>query len=119
MFLIRVKARKLSLFRKNPKAVPKEYQIKNFFINQNYFEFELHKQQSRKKSKQGKYQRLSPKIRYDDIVIVEDHVEKWLEVSNNSKQIMLLPNDHQLTKLHATYIHEQGHLGVAGTIRKI
>lgn len=55
----------------------------------------------------------------DDIIIVRNRTEKCLEISNNSKHFMLVSNNHQLTKLYDTCIHEQGHFGIAATVSKI
>ena len=110
------------MFRKIPKAslfsigkIPNQeslYQSEFFWVR-------TAKETIKEVVEQGKYQGLSPKITDDGIIIVGNRIEKCLEVSYNSKQIMLLPNDHKLTKLHATYTHEQGQLGVAVPISKI
>ena len=66
-----------------------------------------------------KYVRLSPKVREDGIIIVGCRCEAWLDEKFENRQITLLPYNHMLSKLYATYIHKKGHLGVSATVCKI
>ena len=102
MLLIPVTARAFSLFCKNPKA-------SLFSIGEIPNQESLHQSELiwvrtaqatiKEEVKQGKRQILSPKITDDYVIIFGNCIEKWLEASYNSKQIMLLPNEHQFTKL--------------------
>ena len=102
MLLIPVTARAFSLFCKNPKAslcsigeIPNQeslHQSELIWVG-------TAQATIKEEVKQGKRQILSPKITDDYVIIFGNCIEKWLEASYNSKQIMLLPNEHQFTKL--------------------
>ena len=65
------------------------------------------------------YKRLSPKFRDDGIIIVGGRIERWVQMSYNENEIILLPHAHRFSRLYAEYIHERGYYGVAATASKV
>ena len=69
---------------------------------------------------QGQFQRLCPKIREDVVVVVfSGRVGKWMEISYDHQDLILLPNSHRLSKLHTEQVHNKDHFGIASTASKI
>ena len=64
-------------------------------------------------------QRLCPKIREDGVVVISGRVEKWMKISYDHQDLILLPYSHPLSKLYAEYVHKKDHLGIASTASKI
>ena len=69
--------------------------------------------------KKGKYKRLCPRKRNDGIYIVGGRSQRWVEMSYNKQELILLPYEHRFSKLYAEHIHQRGHLGVLSTASKI
>ena len=69
--------------------------------------------------KKGKYKRLCPRKRNDGIYIVGGRSQRWVEMSYNKQELILLPYEHRFSKLYAEHIHLRGHLGVLSTASKI
>ena len=69
--------------------------------------------------KKGKYKRLCLPKRNDGIHTVEGSSQRWVEMSNNKQELILLPYEHRFSKLYAEHILQRGHLGVLSTARKI
>ena len=67
----------------------------------------------------GKYKRLCPRKRNDGIYIVGGRSQRWVEMSYNKQELILLPYGHRFSKLYAEHIHQRGHLGVLSTASKI
>ena len=38
--------------------------------------------------------------------------ERWIEMSHNKNEVILLSYDHRFSRLYAEHIHRQGYLGV-------
>ena len=45
--------------------------------------------------------------------------ERWIEMSHNKNEVMLLPYDHQFSRLYSEHIHRRGHLDILSTASKI
>ena len=69
--------------------------------------------------KKGKYKRLCPRKNEQGIYVVGGRGERWIEMSHNKNEVILLPYDHRFSRLYAEHIHRQGHLGVLSTSSKI
>ena len=69
--------------------------------------------------KHGRFRRLCPRVREDGIIVVGGRAEKWLEMSYNQGEVPLLPFRHELSRLYAKHIHEEGHQGVSATTSKV
>ena len=69
--------------------------------------------------KKGKYKRLCPRKRNDGIYIVGGRSQRWVEMSYNKQELILLPYEHSFSKLYAEHINQRGHLGVLSTASKI
>ena len=69
--------------------------------------------------KKGKYKRLCPRKRNDGIYIVGGRSQRWVEMSYNKQELILLPYEHRFSKLYAEHINQRGHLGVLSTASKI
>ena len=69
--------------------------------------------------KGGRFRRLRPKVREDGIVVVGSRAERWMEMSYDNAEVILLPYEHRFTRLYAEHIHRKGHHGVATTVAKI
>ena len=65
--------------------------------------------------KRGRFRRLCPRVLEDGIIVVGGRAEKWLERSYNQREVPLLPFRHELSRLYAKHIHEEGHQGVPAT----
>ena len=120
--LLRVTARILSMYRKDPKisfsnAVrsPEARDIKKaemFWIKecQKFLENDIQK---------GKLKRLCPRRREDGIFVVGGRGQKWMEMTYNKKEVILLPSNHRFSRLYTQYIHDKGHYGVLTTASKV
>ena len=69
--------------------------------------------------KKGTYKRLCPRKRNDGIYIVGGRSQRWVEMSYNKQELILVPYEHRFSKLYAEHIHQRGHLGVLSTASKI
>ena len=69
--------------------------------------------------KQGQFKRLCPKIREDGVAVISGRVEKWMEISYDHQDLILLPYSHRLSKLYPEYVHNKDHLCIASTASKI
>ena len=67
----------------------------------------------------GKYKRLCPRRRDDGIYVVGGRGERWIEMSYNKTEVILLPYQHRLSRLYAEHIHRRGHLGFLATASKV
>ena len=63
--------------------------------------------------------RLCSRVRQDGIVVIGNRAEKWLEMSYNKTEVILLQYGHPFSKLYAEFIHRNGHNGVSATVSKI
>ena len=51
--------------------------------------------------------------------VVGTRTEKWMEISYNRKNSILLPFSHRFSKLYAEFIHSISHVGILATVAKI
>ena len=67
----------------------------------------------------GRYKRLCPRKNTDHIYMAGGRGERWIEMSHNKNEVILLPYDHRFSRLYPEHIHRRGHLGVLSTASKI
>ena len=65
---------------------------------------------------QGQFKRLCPKIREDGVVVISGRVEKWMEISYDHQDLILLPYSHRLSKLYTEHVQNKDHLGIASKL---
>ena len=65
----------------------------------------------------GKLKRFCPRIRSDGVI--GGRIERWVEMSYNQCEVPLLRQKHNLSRLYAKHIHDQGHGGVSATANKV
>ena len=69
------------------------------------------------------YIRLGPRIRPDGVITVGHRMEKWMQMTYNNKQLILLPYSHPISRLlvhekHNT-LHLSGYTGMQATACKV
>ena len=69
--------------------------------------------------KKGGYKRLCPRRCDDGIYVVGGRGQRWMEMSYNKHELVLLPYEHRFSRLYAEHVHRRGHLGVLSTTSKI
>ena len=120
--LLRVTARVLSLYKRKPSTslknatktlIPDDIaKAKTFWI--------LEAQRSMASDvKIGKYKRLCPKTREDGVIVVGSRTSKWMHMSYDKSEVILLPREHRFSLLYAEHVHGIGHHGVSTTVSKI
>ncbi|XP_068712869.1 uncharacterized protein [Montipora foliosa] len=55
--------------------------------------------------KAGKYKRLCPRLRKDGIYVVGGRATRWMEMSYNKSEVILLSYGHRFSRLYAEYVH--------------
>ena len=120
--LIRVTARVIAMYRRNPKLsfknateVPDQSMLEAaelLWIYEAQYSIRL-------QVEQGQFKRLCPQTREDGVVVISGRVEKWMEISYDHQDVILLPYSHRLSKLHAEHVYNKDHLGIASTASKI
>ena len=65
------------------------------------------------------YKRLSQKFRDDGIIIVGGRKERWIQMSYNKNEIIILTHAHRFSCLYTEYIYERGHYQLAATASRI
>ena len=120
--LLRVTARILKLYRREPKATFKnatqEITSKDVETTEVFWIKEAQRNM-KNDIKHGTYRRLYPRLRVDGIYVISGRAEKWLEIGYNKEDIILLPYQHRFARLYCKYIHAKGHHGVLTTASKI
>ena len=120
--LIRVTARVLSLYKRKPrpslKDVTSPLTPEDIDRAERFWILRCQKLLTADMEK-GRFKRLCPRTREDGIIVVGGRVEKWLEISYNKNDLILLPYEHRFARLYAEYIHQRGHHGVSSTVSKI
>ena len=120
--LLRVTARVLAMYQKMPritfKNVTKVLTPEDITNAERFWILQAQKIMH-KDLKKGKYKRLCPRKRNDGIYIEGGHSQRWVEISYNKQELILLPYKHRFSKLYAEHIHQRGHLGVLSTASKI
>jgi hypothetical protein len=122
MKLLRVTARVLAMYQKKPvlsfknvNVAPNAEDLRNAEL------FWFHEAQTSIKQEvdEGKFNRLSPKVNEDGVLVVCGRAERWMEMSYNKQEVILLPYKHPFSCLYAEYEHNHGHLGISATSCKI
>lgn len=120
--LLRVTARILMIFEKRPKASFKNATLDltpdDISKSENFWIIQSQKSISEDLRK-GRYKRLCPRKRDDGIYVVGERASRWMEMTYNKGELVLLPYDHRFSRLYAEHIHQRGHLGVLSTTSKI
>ena len=121
--LIRVTARVLNMYQKEPKPSCRNAcnELRPADIKKAEIAWYVEAQSVIKEHlSQGELKRLCPVIREDGVVVVTGRVEKWFKYRYDDEELVVLPYNHRLSRLFAEYIHmDGGHLGVAATVSKI
>lgn len=120
--LIRVTARILAMYQRKPKPsfkhAAKSLTPSDITNAENFWITEAQKSMYEDIEK-GIYKRLCPRKNTDGIYVVGGRGERWIEMSHNKNEVILLPYDHRFSRLYAEHIHRRGHLGVLSTASKI
>ena len=95
--LIRVTARVIAMYRRNTKLsfknateVPDQSMLEAaelLCIYEAQYSIRL-------QAEQGQFKRLCPKICKDGVVVISGRVEKWMEISYDNQDLILLPYSH-------------------------
>ena len=120
--LLRVTARVLAMYQKMPrttfKNVTKVLTPEDITNAERFWILQAQKIMH-EDLKKRKYKRVCPRKRNDGIYIVGGRSQRWVEMSYNKQELILLPYEHRFAKLYAEHIHQRGHLGVLSTASKI
>ena len=54
---------------------------------------------------EGKFKRLCPRTREDGIIVIGSHAAKWMQMSYNQHEVILLAHDHRFSRLYTERIH--------------
>ena len=121
--LLRVTARVLAMYQKEPKlsftnAVNMLTHV-NIEKAENFWYLEAQKVM-KEEILQGEMKRLCPTTRNDGVIVVGGRVEKLFRFIYDNEALVLLPYNHRFSRLFAEYTHKEGgHLGIAATVSKI
>lgn len=109
--LLRVTARVLKLYERNPRLTFKnstqDLNSKDIERAEIFWIREAQKTMD-KHVKDGKYKRLCPRIRSDGIYVISGRGEKWMEMSYSKGDVILLPYQHRLSKLYSRHFMRKG-----------
>jgi len=61
----------------------------------------------RKVCTKGGYKRLCPRRRDDGIYVVGGRGQRWMEMSYNKQELVLLPYEHRFSRLYAEHVHRR------------
>ena len=120
--LIRVTARVLPVGQRNPRPSLKNAAKTLTPADSERAEiFWIRKAQESSKEQviKGKFKRLCPRTREDGIIVVRSRAAKWMQMSYNQHEVILLAHDHRFSRLYTEHIHKQAHQGVAATASKV
>ena len=78
----------------------------------------------------GKYKRLGVTMKDNGLLSTSGRAQKWMEITYDHQELILLPHDHWFTRLWAEHIHSnyehmgsgasrKFHLGISSTVAKI
>ena len=78
----------------------------------------------------GKYKRLRVTMKDNGLLSTSSRAEKWMEMTHDHQELILLPHNHQFTRLYTEHIHSsydymgagasrKFHLGISSTVSKI
>ena len=62
--------------------------------------------------------RLCPRKRDDGVWVVGSRADKWVEITYNHEESILLPYEHRFTRLYVEFVHKISHSGIATTMVK-
>lgn len=65
-----------------------------------------------------RFKRLGP-IMKDGIIMVGQRIANWLKMNWNQETFVLLPNNHEFTRLYIVYLHNRDHGGIESTLSKL
>ena len=120
--MLRVTARVLSMYHTDPKPtffnVKREPTAEDLMKAEDLWIKEAQRNMQ-EELKAGKYKRLCPHLRKDGIYVVGGRATRWMEMSYNKGEVILLPHEHRFSRLYAEYVHNRGHYGVSTTASKI
>ena len=120
--LVRTTARVLSVFRRNPTAslrnIDTEITSTSYEAAIDYWIKECQNLLDEERIKEA-FATLCPRKRDDGIWVVGSRIDKWVEITANHEEPILLPYNHRFTLLYAKFIHSISHSGVATTMAKI
>ena len=95
-------ARVLKLYQRNPrltfKNATQDLHSKDIEREEIFWTLEAQKTVD-KDVRDGKYKRLCPRIRSHGIYVISGRGEKWMEMSYNKGDVILLPYQHRLSML--------------------
>ena len=113
--LLRVSARVLAMYKKTPHAtfknVTKELILEDITNAERFWILQAQKS-VHEDLKTGGYKRLCLRRRDDGIYVVGGRGQRWMEMSYNKQELVLLPYEHRFSRLYAEHVHRRGHLGV-------
>ena len=122
--LIRVTARVLAMYKAPPslKNAVDEISLKDIGNAESFWVREAQKSITEEEL-QSKYVTLGPKRRTDGLIKVGRRMERWMEMTYNNNDLLLLPYDHPMSKLYVLEIHNNLHLsgytGITATTCKV
>jgi hypothetical protein len=67
----------------------------------------------------GKFNRLSARMREDGVIVVGTRADAWRAMSYNHTEVILMPHNHRLSRLYTEFVHCITHSGVATTVSKV
>ena len=120
--LIKTTARILSVFKKDPKPslkrIGKEPQAKDYEGAITFWMKECQKEYTMNQLEES-LERLCPHLRPDGIWVVGARAQKWVAITEDHNEPILIPYNHRFTRIYAEFIHNISHSGVATTMTKI
>ena len=120
--LIRVTARILTMYQRKPKSSFKHagqsLTPSDIAKAEQFWIMEAQKSMYKDIEKE-RYKRLCPRKNTDGIYVVGGRGERWIEMSHNKTEVILLSYDHRFSRLYSEHIHKREHLGVLSTASKI
>ena len=120
--LLRVTARILAIYKKSPKTsfknATKQLLYEDILTAETFWIIQV-QQEMESDIQQGRYKRLCVRKREDQIYVVGHRTQRWVEMSYNKSELILLSYKHRFSRLYVEYIHQMGHLGVSATACKV
>ena len=66
-----------------------------------------------------KYHRLGPSINKSGLIVVGQRIPQWLKNNYDQDGFILLPPDHEFTRLYVNSVHHLDHAGIETTLANI
>ena len=121
--LVKVTARVLAMYSKNERTKKASfYNVSKVLLPEDIEQAEFFWIRDAQRSidiNDRNLKRLCPRKRDDGIIIVGGRVERWVQMSYNKNEVILLPYNCRFSRLYAEHVHNQGHYGVSTTASKI